>query len=351
MLGWLCERSEDRLAELWRTADRVRREGVGEAVHLRGLIEISSHCIRRCWYCGLRRPNRRAARYRMTDSEGMEAVSHAVAFGYGTVVIQSGEDYGLSREWVARLVSRIKRETPLAVTLSLGERPDGDLIAWHRAGADRYLLRFETSNQTLYDRIHPSLPGRGSDRVAILRRLGELGYEIGGGGMVGIPGQTYDDLADDVELYRCLDLDMIGIGPYLPHPHTPLGQAGPESSAPPDEQVPNTEVMTHKVLALARIVCPLANIPSTTALATLNGHNGTELALMRGANVVMPNMTPMAYRSMYEIYPSKACLREPPDRFHDCLRERIAAIGRTVGTGRGDSPRRLSALQTRALGA
>jgi biotin synthase len=351
ILGWLCERREERLAQLWRTADHVRHECVGQAVHLRGLIEISSHCIRRCWYCGLRHPNGRAIRYRMTESEVMDAVGRAVAFGYGTVVIQSGEDYGLSREWVAKLVSRIKRETRLAVTLSLGERPDEDLITWRQAGADRYLLRFETSNRALYDWIHPSLPGRTSDRVAMLRRLGEMGYEIGGGGMVGIPGQTYDDLADDVELYRALDLDMIGIGPYLPHPQTPLARVGPELHAPPGRQVPNTELMTHKVLALARIVCPLANIPSTTAIATLNGHTGRELALMRGANVVMPNLTPMPYRSMYEIYPFKACLSEPPDCFHGRLRKQIAAIGRTIGTGRGDSPRRLSALRPRALGA
>jgi len=285
----------------------------------------------------------------MTESESMAAVRHALALGYGTVVIQSGEDYGLSREWVARLVSRIKRETPLAVTLSLGERPDEDLVAWRQAGADRYLLRFEASNRELYNRIHPALPGRTSDRVAMLRRLRELDYETGGGGMVGIPGQTYDDLADDIELYRHLDLDMIGIGPYLPHPDTPLARGRRLLSAPPDKQVPNTELMTHKVLALGRLVCPLANIPSTTALATLNGDNGRELAWMRGANVVMPNITPMAYRSMYEIYPSKACMKEAPDRFCDHLREQIHAMRRTVGIGRGDSPRRLLALQTRPL--
>jgi biotin synthase len=357
ILNWLREEDPQRLDALWSQADTVRRENVGEEIHLRGLIEISNFCVRRCAYCGLRADNQDLKRYRMSETEIMGCVRQALDFGYGTVVVQSGEDYGIKTDWLAGIIRRIKAETPLAVTLSLGERPDEDLIAWREAGADRYLLRFETSNRTLYDRIHPPLPGKRSDRIAILRKLQLLGYEAGSGVMVGIPGQTYEDLADDIETFRCLDLDMIGVGPYIPHPQTPLWREMPPSiktgGRPADpfggpqfrqngQQVPNTEGMTYKVIALTRIVCPKANIPSTTALATLNLANGREQGLARGANVVMPNLTPPAYRALYEIYPAKACVFENPRDCHACLHRRILSMGRKVGIGRGDSPRRTS---------
>lgn len=342
VLNWLREDDEERLEALWRRADEVRRENVGDAVHLRGLVEISNHCARACAYCGIRAPNRALRRYRMTADEILACAHKAVALGYGTVVLQSGEDYGITRDWMADLIRRIKAEAPLAVTLSLGERPDEDLAAWRAAGADRYLLRFETSNPALYERIHPPLPGRPSDRIAILRRLQELGYEAGSGVMIGIPGQTYEDLANDILLFRELALDMIGVGPYIPHPATPLGRKSeirnPESEL--SGQVPNSELMTYKVIALTRLVCPWANIPSTTALATLNRESGRELGLARGANVVMPNLTPPQYRALYEIYPAKACLYEPPEEFDAALKRRILALGRTIGTGPGPSTRR-----------
>jgi biotin synthase len=274
----------------------------------------------------------------MTDEEVLACARQAVAFGYGTVVLQAGEDPGLRREWITDVVRRIKGETPLAVTLSLGERSDDDLVAWREAGADRYLLRFETSNRELYDHIHPPRPGEASDRLAILRRLGQLGYEVGSGVMIGIPGQTYDDLARDIELFGELELDMIGVGPFLVHPDTPLGDPDFRPLVPEGDQVPNNELMTYKVIALARLVCPRANIPSTTALATLNKRNGRELGLVRGANVVMPNLTPPKYRVHYEIYPNKACLHETAGACQTCLQARIVSLGRDVGAGRGDSP-------------
>ena len=246
---------------------------------------------------------------------------------------------------MARLIRRIKAETPLAVTLSLGERSDEELAAWRQAGADRYLLRFETSNQQLFERIHPPRPGQRRDRIAMLGRLRQLGYEVGSGVMIGIPGQSYEDLAADIALFRELDLDMIGVGPYLPHPDTPLGDPqlqphqGDGSREPlPDSQVPNNELMTYKVMALARLVCPRANIPATTALATLNKANGRELGLVRGANVLMPNLTPPRYRVFYEIYPNKACILESGHACHDCLTQRIENSAAQRGTGRGDSP-------------
>ncbi len=338
ILRWLREPDEARLAELWQAADNTRQRNVGGDVHLRGLIELSNHCIRLCAYCGLRAPNQGITRYRMQHREVMECVWQAVAFGYGTVVLQSGEDPGLSADFMAELIRRIKAETPLAVTLSLGERSDEELVLWREAGADRYLLRFETSNQALYERIHPSRPGTRSDRLAILRRLRELGYEVGSGVMIGIPGQSYDALARDIEFFGELDLDMIGVGPFLTHPDTPLGDPDFCPPLPDGDQVPGNELMTYKVIALARLVCPQANIPSTTALATINTRRGRELGLVRGANVVMPNLTPPKYRVHYEIYPNKACIHETADGCHTCLQARIASLGRDVGTGRGDSP-------------
>jgi len=328
---------------LYTPADQCRRHHVGDEVHLRGLIEVSNHCARQCLYCGLRAPNTALPRYRMTREEILSSARQARELGYGTVVLQAGEDPGLTGPFVADVVSTIKAlpgEVPLAVTLSLGERNDEDLRLWRQAGADRYLLRFETSNAELFHRIHPPLPGGPSDRIAQLRRMREMGYEIGSGTMIGVPGQTYADLVNDITLFAELEMEMIGVGPFLPHPHTPLGATQPQTAPARDGfemQVPNSEEMTYKVIALTRLACPRANIPSTTALATLNQAQGRELGLQRGANVVMPNLTPPCYRAMYEIYPAKACLYEAPGQFHTDLLNRLAAIGRRPGQGQGSA--------------
>jgi biotin synthase len=341
ILHWLREKDQGRLEELWQRADTVRRENVGDEVHLRGLIEISNHCIRQCGYCGLRFGNKELERYRMSEEEIMACVGEVERYGYGTVVLQSGEDYGIETKWAANLIRRIKGETQLAVTLSLGERPNEDLETWRKAGADRYLLRFETSDEALYHLIHPSLRGKKSNRLTILKTLKKLGYETGSGIMIGIPGQTYASLLRDIDLFQKLDLDMIGVGPYIPHPQTPLGQGEWKRMISKVEQVPNTEQMTYQVIALTRMVCPEANIPSTTALATINREQGRELGLMRGANVVMPNLTPVRYRIKYEIYPYKACMSEIPSDCHSCLNLRIQSIGRRVGTGQGNRVRKV----------
>jgi biotin synthase len=336
ILGWLTETDEARLEKLWQEADRVRQQHVGDEVHLRGLIEISNYCLRQCHYCGLRAANRSVVRYRMLPDEVLTCAKQARDFGYGTVVLQAGEDEGLTLESIATLVRRIKSETGLAVTLSLGERTAGELRAWREAGADRYLLRFETSNGELFSLMHPPRPGDRPTRMALLRQLAPLGYEAGSGVMVGIPGQSYDDLASDLLLFQELDLDMIGIGPFIAHPATPFGKAEPVN---PDTQAPATELMTYKMIALARLLCPDANIPSTTALATLNIAQGRELGLQRGANIVMPNLTPPDYRVLYEIYPAKACIRETSDMCSRCITGRIRGIGREIGKGAGVSPR------------
>jgi biotin synthase len=391
LLDWLRKEDDAKLARLWLEADRVRREHAGDEVHLRGLIELSNFCRRDCHYCGIR-GSRRIERYRVTEGEAMECARLAIRLEYGTVVLQAGEDPGLTCESISRLVSRIKAETTLAVTLSLGERSPAELAEWREAGADRYLLRHETSDIGLFHRIHPPAaenwgqsqggdtsterrgecvadvspapasdsarysprsPGLPNARVELLKRARELGYEIGSGVMVGIPGQSYESLADDILLFRELDLEMIGCGPYVAHPDTPLGGQSPKPHAPGLKlQVPNTDVMTTKVIALSRLVCPDANIPATTALATVNSENGRELGLERGANVWMPNLTPLRYRSLYEIYPGKACVNDTAEACQACLLQRIRTLGRVPGKGPGgrrSPPRRVTLLGAESL--
>jgi biotin synthase len=335
-LYWLREEDEPRLEELWERADSERRARVGDEVHLRGLIEISNYCVRHCRYCGINACSAGITRYRMNREEIISAAGEAARLGYGSVVMQAGEDPGLSKTFVSELVREIKGSTDLAITLSLGERDDEELRAWREAGSDRYLLRFETSDPALYARIHPAFPGRVSDRFAQLERMRDMGYEIGTGVMVGIPGQSWEVLAQDIDSFRSYDMDMIGVGPFLPSPRTVLG--GPEASEfylDSGRQVPNDELTTLKVVALTRLVCPEANIPSTTALATIDPDSGRELGLTRGANVVMPNVTPTKYRVLYEIYPGKACIHETALVCHGCMERRIASIGRVLGKGPG----------------
>ncbi len=334
LLEWLHESRPARLQELYARADAVRKQHVGDAVHLRGLIELSSHCVRQCMYCGLRQGNRALPRYRMTRDEVLDCARQAEKLGYGTVVMQAGEDDQLTAEWIAEVVRTIKRETTLAVTLSLGERSKNDFLLWRAAGADRYLLRFETSDLNLFRIIHPQRNG-GPDRLTLLKQLKSMGYEAGGGVMVGIPGQSFASLAEDIFAFRSLDLDMIGIGPFIPHAATPLGSGALRPPIAPEDQVPSNEEMVYKMIALTRIVCPDANIPSTTALATINKTDGRKQGLRVGANVVMPNLTPVKYRSLYEIYPAKACIEESATDCNQCLRGQIFSIGRFAGQGQG----------------
>ncbi len=339
---WLREVDEARLETLWAAADETRHRYVGDAVHLRGLVELSNYCVRGCTYCGIRAGNRGVERYRVSEEVAVDCARKAVAFGYGTLVMQSGEDYGITTEWMTRVLRRIRSETAVsAITLSLGERPDEDLIAWREAGGDRYLLRFETSDEELYRRIHPDLPGKVSDRMRILRRLQELGYEAGTGIMVGIPGQTHASIAGDIELFRGMDMDMIGIGPYLPHPATPLGQEFGRRLAdddwPPD-QAPNSELMTCKVVALTRLARPDANLPATTALSLVNKTGGRAHGLQRGGNVVMPNLTPAEDRERYEIYPEKAAVHETAEAINESIQQLLSSLGRTPGAGAGGRP-------------
>lgn len=351
LMAWLKETDPGRLEALRTRADAVRAQHVGPDVHFRGLIEFSNICRRACWYCGIRAGNAEIQRYRLGREHILQSARLAHRLNFGSIVLQSGEDPGLDIDDFCDTIRLIKDETGLAITLSLGERTFDELARMKMAGADRYLLRFETSNSILYDKIHPKLSGQvNADRFEILRQLAELGYEVGTGVMVGIPGSTWEDLATDIELFGKMDIDMIGIGPFIPHPKTPLGRAGAEvgvgagfprsavtQQPTADTRPPNTSEMVLKVLALTRIMCPDVNIPSTTALETADPDKGYENGLCWGANVIMPNLTAMEYRRLYEIYPGKTGIARPAEELLRRMTMSLQRMGRSPGTGPGRS--------------
>ncbi len=306
---------------LFQTADRVRQKKMGDEVHLRGIVEFSNICAQNCLYCGLRRDNHRLRRYRMTPGEILDCAREALEAGLKTVVLQSGEDPWFTRDRLSGLIRRIKEETGLIVTLSVGERPAGDYRAWKQAGADRYLLKQETASPALFARLRP---GRTlTERLDSLRALRGLGYEVGSGNMVGLPGQTAKDLVADIQLFKEWDFDMIGIGPFIPHPSTPLA-----GSPPGDLQ------RSVKILALTRILTGDPHLPATTASGVLDPQ-GRKKALLAGANVVMPDITPLKYREHYEIYPGK---RQSQGGMEPLILM-INSLGRVIGQGAGNRRR------------
>ncbi|MFZ5631895.1 MAG: [FeFe] hydrogenase H-cluster radical SAM maturase HydE [Bacillota bacterium] len=307
---------------LFAAADRVRRKGVGDAVHLRAVVEFSNYCRRNCLYCGLRRDNRRLSRYRLTRQEIMAAVDKAAALGYRTVVLQSGEDLHYRAADIAGLIEQIKNKG-LAVTLSLGERSREEYRDWREAGADRYLLKHETADQNLFRYLKPG--GSLKNRLQCLYWLKELGYQTGSGNMVGLPGQSPEILAGDIMLMRRLDVDMAGIGPFLPHHDTPL------KSAPAG----NLD-LTLKTLAVTRLCCPRAHLPATTALGTLHPE-ARRLALKSGANVIMPNLTPPGVRDKYLIYPQKKEPSADPGEALEMIKILLSGLGRPLARDRGDA--------------
>ena len=269
---------------LFKTADEVRKEHVGDEVHLRGLIEFSNICKCNCKYCGLRKDNPELERYRLTIEESYDFAKKAKDYGYKTVVLQSGEDSYYSIERLVKLLQDIKK-LDLAITLSIGERSFEEYKAFKEAGADRYLIRIETTNKELYKKLHPNMSFE--NRIRCLKDLKTLGYEVGTGCLVGLPEQSIESLANDILFFKEIDADMIGIGPFIPNKNTPLKDA-----------TGGTFEMALKVMALTRILLPTINIPATTAMETLNP-NGRLIALQSGANVVMPNVTEGDYRRKY----------------------------------------------------
>ena len=306
--------------ELFKQADKVRKEHVGDEVHLRGLIEFSNICKCFCKYCGLRCENTNIERYRLKPEEIVDFAKKAADMGYKTIVLQSGEDSYYTRNVLCDIISEIKK-SDVALTLSVGERSYDDYKAFKDAGADRYLIRIETTDKNLYKQMHPHMDFE--NRVNCLKNLKKIGFETGSGCLVGLPNQTVESLADDILFFKEINADMIGIGPFLPHPQTPLKDS---------EQ--GSFTLALKVMALTRIILPDINIPATTAMETLNP-NGRLIALQSGANVVMPNVTNSEYKAKYEIYPNKICINEAPTKCRGCIEGKIKSIGRTIATDYG----------------
>ena len=305
---------------LFSLADKTREEYVGDEVHLRGLIEFSNICKRQCKYCGLRCEDKFIDRYRISKENIISYAEHAVNMGYKTIVLQSGEDEYYNTDLMCEIIAGIKK-LGVALTLSIGEKTYEEYKAFKEAGADRYLIRIETTDKTLYNQMHPNMDF--DNRVRCLENLDRLGYEVGTGCLVGLPNQTIESLADDILFFKEINADMVGIGPFIPHPHTPLKDSATGSFT-----------LALKVMALTRILLKDINIPATTAMETLNP-NGRIIALQSGANVVMPNVTTTEYRAKYEIYPNKICINENPDKCKGCISAKIQSIGRTVSTSFG----------------
>lgn len=305
---------------LFSLADKIRKKNVGDEVHLRGLIEFSNICKRTCQYCGLRCENKDIDRYRIEPDDIIFYAQKAVDMGYKTIVLQSGEDEYYSRELLCKIIKGIKT-LDVALTLSIGERCFDDYKAFKDCGADRYLIRIETTDKELYKKMHPHMSFE--NRVRCLKDLGKLGYEVGTGCLVGLPGQTIESLANDILFFKEINADMVGIGPFIAHPHTPLKDC-----------LNGDFTLALKVMALTRILLKNINIPATTAMETLNP-NGRIIALQSGANVVMPNVTTTEYRAKYEIYPNKICINENPSQCYNCVSGKIRSIGRSVSTGYG----------------
>ena len=305
---------------LFKEADKIRFENVGDEVHLRGLIEFSNICKRQCKYCGLRSSNKEIERYRILKDELLQYAKKAVNMGYRTIVLQSGEDDFFDTDKMCEIIREIKKYD-VALTISIGEKTYEEYKEFKKAGADRYLLRIETTDKELYKDMHPNADYE--NRVRCLYDLKKLGYETGTGCLVGLPNQTLESLADDIIFFKELDADMVGIGPFISHNQTPLAEA------------PNGDFwLALKVMALTRLNLPNINIPATTAMETLNP-NGRIIALQSGANVVMPNVTSKEYRAKYEIYPGKICINENPEQCRGCIEAKIKAIGRTISLNKG----------------
>lgn len=312
--------ADEHAGELFAAADRVRRRYVGDEVHLRGLIEFSNTCRQNCHYCGLRRDNAKIVRYRLEPDAIIDLARKARDYGYKTVVLQSGEDPYYTVAMLRRIIGEIKK-LGVAVTLSIGEKTCEEYRAYKEAGADRYLLRIETSDRRLYHDLDPGMDF--DNRLRCLRDLRALGYEVGTGCLIGLPGQTLASLADDILLFKEMDADMIGVGPFIPNPDTPLAAAAG-----------GTLSAALKVMAVTRLLLPDSNIPATTAMETLD-ENGRIKALQSGANVVMPNVTEGDYRRLYALYPGKICVGDTPAQCRVCITGKISAIGRRVAASHG----------------
>ncbi|MFT8351919.1 [FeFe] hydrogenase H-cluster radical SAM maturase HydE [Clostridium saccharoperbutylacetonicum] len=312
--------NDDINEELFKAADDIRQKYLGDFVHLRGLIEFTNICKRNCLYCGLRRDNKNIERYRLTEEEILDFAKKAVSYGYRTLVLQGGEDDFFTIERMTKIVQEIKK-LGVALTLSLGEKTYDEYKAFKAAGADRYLIRIETTDKKLYESMDPEMSFE--ERLNCLNNLRDLGYEVGSGILVGLPNQTLESIAKDILFFKEINADMIGIGPFIPNEDTPLKDAEGGNLT-----------LALKVMALTRLLLPDINIPATTAMESL-APNGRIVALQSGANVVMPNVTEGEYRKLYALYPGKICTGDTPAHCRGCITGKVTGIGRIISDGYG----------------
>ena len=321
---------------LFAAAYDVKCRRIGKFVSFRGLVEFGNVCEKDCYYCGIRKSNRNVHRYRMDTDEIVREAEWAFRAGYGSLVLQSGELTGeSSTAFVESVLKRIHAfgGDDFGVTISLGEQSEETYRRWREAGAHRYLLRIETSNPELYAKLHPA-DHSWERRRDCLRALRRCGYQVGTGVMSGLPGQTADDLASDIEFFASEDVDMIGMGPYIPHPDTPLGKDEPWT---PELKKARMELGL-RMIAATRLFLHDVNIAAATALQALDPE-GREKGILAGANVMMPNVTETRYRADYQLYTGKPCLNENSALCRGCLEQRISAIGEAIlWNKRGDSP-------------
>jgi len=324
------------LQDLYDCAYRVKEKNVGKVAYFRGIIECSNICMKDCYYCGIRKSNTNVERFQMDEDEIVREAIWAFENEYGSAVIQSGERQDAAYiDMIERVLKRVKKQTggKLGITLSLGEQTEETYRRWREAGAHRYLLRIETTSPKLYGQLHPE-DHKLEARKHCLALLKKTGWQVGTGVMMGLPGQTSEDLVNDILFMKEIDIDMIGMGPYIPHRDTPMGAAIPAYT---DEQKKEALTLGLKMIAVTRIVLKDINIAAATALQALE-YTGREMGLKCGANVIMPNVTETEFRPNYALYDNKPCTDENSSMCRGCLTRRIDGIGETVGFNEwGDS--------------
>ena len=310
---------------LMEKAHKTRLKHFGNKVYIRGLVELTSYCKKDCLYCGLRRGNKNAERYRLTKEDVLECVRNGDRLGYKTLVLQGGEDAYFDDDKIVDIIKAIKAEFPEnAITLSLGERSYESYKKMYDAGADRYLLRHESATKKLYEDIHPGEPFE--HRRQCLKNLKEIGYQAGAGFMVGIPNQTNEDLVNDLMFVKEFEPAMCGIGPFIPHKDTPLK----------DYKHGSLE-KTIICLAIVRLLLPKVLLPATTALSSIS-ENGREEGLKAGGNVIMPNLSPMSVRKKYSLYDNKAYILDEDAKYKNMIEEKLRKVGFEIEVSRGDNP-------------
>ncbi len=317
--------SADYDSALRESADRVRRTVYGDKVYIRGLIEFTNYCRNDCLYCGIRKSNRNALRYRLTKDGILGCCDEGYRLGFRTFVMQGGEDAFFTDDTLCDIVSSIRERFPdCAITLSVGERSRESYKRLFECGANRYLLRHETADEAHYARLHPQSMSLAA-RKKCLFNLKEIGYQVGSGFMVGSPYQTTDNLIADLRFLQELEPDMIGIGPFITHRETPFAdfECG-------------TAQLTVRLISILRLMFPYALIPSTTALGTIDP-NGREMGLKAGANVVMPNLSPTDIRKLYELYENKICTGDEAAQCRGCLEKRVESAGYRIVTDIGNA--------------